>query len=343
MENLYIDIGSTNIKFSTDSDKSQSALPFLQSDDSTAGHYTVDSTLLYKTIKSIIDKYIGSVKNVYLSVQMHGYVLGYGDKTFSNYISWQDKRAKGYESEFTRLYQSHFDKNSGTSIKTNLSAVSLFYNKKFGLEKLEQVTSFYTLGSFLAYMLTDNNSTHITDATCSGFYRVDGSQNSQIINGVFGQKVSMPIASLKVKSVGTYQDINIFTPIGDQQWNILINKTIAKNDIIINLGTAGQVCKILQGFECGDFESRPYFDGDTLATVTNLMGGKYIFENRDVRDLMAELSQNYISAIEKVGYNKTIHIIGGAVEYNKELLKNVEKNIHNYFKLKRLEKEGKKQ
>ena len=102
----------------------------------------------------------------FISVQMHGYILQYQTGEFSDYFSW---RSGGGDTESAALKSIDFSVR-GTSLKGNLPIAKL-YRLKHELDG----TQFYTLGSYIAYLLTGNNITHKTDACASGFYNADGS------------------------------------------------------------------------------------------------------------------------------------------------------------------------
>ena len=91
----------------------------------------------------------------------------------------------------------------------------------------------------------------------------------------------------------------------------------------MTLGTAAQLCCIAEGFAAGHFESRPYFGGNTLCTVTGLPGGEYIsrtIEATSAKVLRETLAEAYASALKKLPPRKKIIVTCGVVHYHRILM-----------------------
>jgi sugar (pentulose or hexulose) kinase len=67
----------------------------------------------------------------------------------------------------------------------------------------------------------------------------------------------------------------VFTPVGDQQ-SSLMGIGIHKNQIAVNIGTGGQIAKIVENLEMNELQMRPYFQGRFLLTKTHLPAGRSI-------------------------------------------------------------------
>ena len=315
MKNLLIDIGSTNIKWTTDDNTSELKVcktAFPKSKQLPPPYFEVQLEKIIYIIDDIINS-SKNIKNIFISTQMHGYVLADQDyNPITDYISWQDERAALIEFPYI------ITKEQGVDLKPNLPRASVFALSQLNPEKYQKAYEFFTLGSYIAYYLTNNNATHITDAAPSGFYNVVTRQAEKT-------QFRLPVASYDVEIVGRYKGINVFSPVGDQQAAIL-GCGAQTDTYILNLGTAGQLCAISDTFIKGDFESRPYFFDKTLCTVTRLMGGKVI-QNYQGQDLEDKLTQNYLNAIKKLPKKAKILVTGGVVNYQKQLLTEVLKNI----------------
>lgn len=292
-KNLYIDIGSTNIKWKRDGDVRQT--PFPAPVVSKDGRFEVDAEEIFKIVRSLIEEN----DRVFLSVQMHGYVLLKDGVPVTNYVSWRDERGVNTTPNFT------LSKEYGVDIKPNLPRLSL-------QTQTVEYDEFCTLGSYLVYRLTGINATHITDAAPSGFYNVFAKEREKTA-------FKLPIGSYTIKAIGRYGNAEIYTPVGDQQAAILGAVGKDFQGYVLNLGTAAQLCEILDGFVCGEFESRPYFDGKTLCTVTRLIGGGVIAEHTD-EELYERLVEDYGKALKKLPVCSRLVATGGLVKYRKELL-----------------------
>ena len=164
----------------------------------------------------------------------------------------------------------------------------------------------------MVYKLTGKNTTHITDAAASGFFNV----KERVCDKV---EFKLPCATYEVLSVGKYKNTVIFTPVGNQQASVLGAVGKDYEGVILNLGTAGQMCCIKNGFTSGEFESRPFFEGKTLCTVTRLIGGGVIAEKTD-EELEKLLLADYMQAKKKLPTSGNMIITGGVTKYRKKLL-----------------------
>ena len=291
--NIYIDVGSTNIKWKYDNDCAH-YIPFPLPCVNEGVCFEVRAEEIFRIVQSLLR----GAQRAFLSVQMHGYVLLKNSKEVTNYISWRDERAKNFAPNFT------IDKEYGVDIKPNLPRLSL-QTQKVSFDQ------FCTLGSYLIYRLTGKNETHISDAAPSGFYNVHHGTREPV-------PFALPNAQYTVKAVGRYENTEIYTPVGDQQASIL-GAGNHFDGYILNLGTAGQLCCIENGFCQGEFESRPFFDGKTLCTVTRLLGGEVIAQYDD-REIEERLVKDYKSALKKLPTRNKLLVTGGVVQYRKKLL-----------------------
>ena len=314
MNNLYIDVGSTNIKWSVGSCKSK-IIPFPKEFDLTLPYFEVPIAQIKKIILDIVNSV--QCQNIFFSIQMHGYVLlGKKREELTEYISWRDRRAGLVEIPF------RIDAENGVSIKPNLPRASVYAMKILNKNLYSEAYEFCTLGSYIVYILTGINKTHITDAAASGFYNViTGEGNSELI---------LPSISQKVEIAGYYRDIAVYTPVGDQQAAVL-GCNADESSYIMNLGTAGQLCCINNSFIAGDFESRPFFNGKTLCTVSCLMAGKEIKEY--IGDWRQAFYEDYSSAVKRLPERNKIVVTGGVVHYYKNDLIKILKKIYLPFEI----------
>jgi sugar (pentulose or hexulose) kinase len=110
----------------------------------------------------------------------------------------------------------------------------------------------------------------------------------------------------------------VYTPVGDQQ-SAVLGANADEQNYVMNIGTAGQFCSISPTFVSGDFESRPFFDGKILCTVTNLPGGK-IIETYE-KKWADHIYEIYSDAMRKLPKRKGIIVTGGfAKQYREEII-----------------------
>ena len=298
---LYIDIGSTNIKWSHG--KTAGKIPFPAAFDAAYPRYEVRADEIFSIVLNLIDTH--RPQRAFFSVQMHGYVLLKEGREATGYISWRDARGKDLPPDFA------LTEEYGVRIKPNLPRLSLQAQSVAADE-------FCTLGSYLVYRLTGKNTTHVTDAAASGFYNVKTGARDAC-------RYRLPEAVYRVQEAGRYKDTAVFSPVGDQQASVLGAWKGMENaeGYVLNLGTAAQLCCMAEGFAAGDFESRPYFGGNTLCTVTGLPGGGYISRTigtTSAKALRETLAEAYASALKKLPTRRKIIVTGGVVHYHRILI-----------------------
>ncbi len=266
MKVLLMDVGSTFIKYAICDDVSgryilDDKIPFPQAIDDE--RFTVDRCEIETAVKAIMAVAMENMcKRVFVSVQMHGFLLRYKTGEISDYYSW---RNGGGDVESKALLEIDFP-SRGTRLKSNLPIAKL-YKEKEGLAGVE----FFTLGSYVAYMLTGNNTTHKTDACASGFYGVDGKTDNSTIPGII-----LPKFMDGVDICGTYCGMQIFAPVGDHASSVY-GSAIDEDSYLLNIGTTSQIAFLGEGEAPSDmWEKRPYFEqSKTLFTLGNLFYGLY--------------------------------------------------------------------
>ena len=295
MNHLCIDFGSTFVKFSVLSEgnvifKDKHNFPEPCMNNGVA--YEVDIRKIGSIIFEILKKTEGyRVKKCFIAVQMHGYVLRDKKGAFSNYISWKDKSGDITNPNLSKI---NFWKN-GTSLKNNLPAVKLIEKDLDGAE-------FFTLGSYIAYLLTGINKTHKTDACASGFFDAE-----TLIPISVCKNLTLPKVADKMLPIGEYNGIEIYTPCGDHQLSFLGSGAEAEA-YLLNIGTATQISTLGSGCENSAVcEQRPYFTKDRLLTISGLTGGEALFQGYPMTVFCEEIRES----IKKLPPKKKVLVGGG--------------------------------
>ncbi len=291
--------------------------------------YEVAPELIVNQVRGIIENAL-PFKRLYLSTQMHGYLLADEDhRLLTPYISWQDQRslsAAGAADADTEncwfdLFPVQLPLQSGTAVKPNLPVCSLFALQQMHPERFARAKHFYTLGSYLMYCLTGKNTTHITDAAATGLYYAWTGQPLDLLFPA----LSIPQAKMDLLPAAHWRDAEVMAPIGDQQASVYGSGIVEDLHYVLNLGTAGQLCVVAKGFVSGSFESRPYFSGTTLCTVTRLPGGREIAASAGdgSRAMAVQLADIYREAMNRLPRRNKLIVIGGAARHHKDLLEEV--------------------
>jgi hypothetical protein len=225
------------------------------------------------------------------SMQMHGYIAKYKDGSLSEYVSWRDKSGDKEQDKFVGVNFNDF----GLTLANNLPVTKI---------DGDTVREFYTLGSYLAYILTGNNATHITDAFASGFYYSPSGQPNAFAKGMI-----MPSVCASSQVVGEYEGLKILCPFGDHQISFL-GSDAQTNAYLINIGTGAQVCCLAPyGYPDGAYQKRPYFNEEyCLYSFCGLHGvdGK----SRDKEGLLERI----VNAVLALPKKKTAIVGGGGGE-----------------------------
>ncbi|MBQ9481215.1 MAG: hypothetical protein IJU84_03545 [Clostridia bacterium] len=310
MSNLFIDVGSTNIKYSED-DGNINIIDFPHPTNRTEHIFEVPIDRITDSITAVING--SAAKRVYFSVQMHGYVLS-DEKhlPLTEYISWRDAR---YRLLGRGEYPFFLPAESGTAIKDNLPALSIYAGQSLYPEVYSKAVYVDTLGSYLTYYLTGNAVVHVTDACPTGFYiSATGELNHDVTGLPYFKGLKFPAATTRIEQAGSYLGKAIFSPVGDQQASVY-SAGVTAEDYLLNTGTTSQICCLSDIFETGDFESRPYFNGKTLCTVSGLIGGGAPCEVKGKEDILIE---NYGNAIKRLPKRSGLIFVGTFVERYRE-------------------------
>ncbi len=295
-QDLFIDLGSSYIKWRV-GNGAVKRVAFPKEAKLSPPYFEVPADKIKDKVLAIVDS--SSCRRIFMSVQMHGYVLldSLG-REITNYISWQDRRSEGMDIPIQLVAE------NGVSLKPNLPRASLYAMSLRQPEIYGRAHTFCTLGSYLTYILTGVNMTHITDAASSGFYNVITCEGKS--------SLQLPQATKTVRLAGKYKDMLVYTPVGDQQAAVL-GCGAGEESYVMNLGTAGQLCCVNSSFIHGDYESRPYFGGKTLCTVSRLMAGRELVSGSD--HWVHALYEDYYNALQKLPVRKDIVVTGGAAKF----------------------------
>lgn len=277
MRALLIDVGSTFIKYAVYEkdllffDKTPFPEPLIND----GKRFVVSRNTLLDKILSIFEstEHYGCSVAIF-SVQMHGYVARFADGSFSEYISWRDRSGDVGQQKFAGVNFNDF----GLSLEDNLPVTKI---------DASSVKEFFTLGSYLSFILTGNNTTHVTDAFASGFYFARSGKLNRFSDGMI-----MPYATTAVESVGEYEGIKILCPFGDHQVSFL-GSGASNESYMINIGTGAQVCCVAPyGAPDGEYQKRPYFDEQScLYSFCGLRGidGKMNDKNEFMDRIMSSI------------------------------------------------------
>lgn len=318
---LLIDVGSTSLKsavYDTQSSEKGNVrkCPFPAPLRNEPPFFEVDAGAILAAVRAMIDAVL-PLDAICFSVQMHGYLLGDASgRAVTPYISWQDERSLCLPEN--RRYPFALPAGRGVSKKPNLPLAGLHMMRSGQPELFRRAARVYSLGSFIAHALTGRNAAHITDLAPIGAYDA----HSGALEEAGLPPLAFPQALTSFEPVGTYRGARVYAPVGDQQASAL-GSGLHPSEYLLNLGTATQVCAISGQPVYGEFESRPYFDGQTLCTVTRLTGGRSIVERFSEVGFDEALASEYGAALTRLPVRTKLLAVGGVCTYFPELIRAV--------------------
>jgi|694.fasta_scaffold45581_7 sugar (pentulose or hexulose) kinase len=223
-------------------------------------------------------------QGVLLSNQMHGLVLMREKDFCSPFISWQDLRCLESEdgvSSFQKLKNRlgifSVLHETGEYLRPGFPITQLFRLQGMG-EKLGVVCD---LGSAIVSALTENpvQQIHMSNAAATGCWDIKkGDWHRDIIRTAKIDCFDWPGVVVGEEVLGYLKwggrTIPVYPSVGDQQVSLLGAGLWRDDQVSFNIATGSQVSRLSSEFQVGDFQTRPYFQGRYLQTITHLPAGR---------------------------------------------------------------------
>jgi sugar (pentulose or hexulose) kinase len=233
--------------------------------------------------------------------QLHGMVLATEDgQAVSNAISWQDQRTLQpfpggcgtYFDEVNRRITVEERRQLGNEPRPGLPLCYLFWLAQNHL--LPKGTLVVTaLPNFVIASLCGCPPTSdVTNAFAHGALHVETLQWHRPVIARLGlERVDWPeivpqgtvIGELRVGS----RHVPVFAPVGDYHCS-QVGAFLDEGELSVNISTGSAVIQLARGCEFGDYQTRPWFDGRFLKTITHIPGGRAL--NALVR-LLSQLAE----------------------------------------------------
>ncbi|SOX53586.1 sugar kinase [Mycobacterium ahvazicum] len=287
---LLVDIGSTYVKVAVlrsdeniDAETKFQFPPFL----SLAGPYrTVDPAVVLDVVEGAIASVLPEADNpdrILLSGQMHGWTLtDRHNEPQLPLATFGDNRALRPDNGTSRLDElrnalpSQTWLATGNELRSGLPVAGIYATD---LSAFDGPLRVHSLLSWVAASLTGKPAfvQHTTDAAASGMFDLHaGSWCEQATTLVGGNaRLELPRVSSTPEVVGKHRTsgATVFTPIGDQQ-AALLGAGLRHGVTAFNISTGGQVARLAETHAEDRCQTRPYFDGLLLHTVTHLPAGR---------------------------------------------------------------------
>lgn len=233
--------------------------------------------------------------------QLHGLVFTTErGEAVSNAINWQDQRALqpfpgghgSYFDEVNRRITRQERQELGNEPRPGLPLCYLFWLAQNNRLPAEPAVAASLPNFVIANLCGCLPKSDVTNAFAHGALNVQTlSWHQPVIRklGLDGVRWPEIVPQGSVAAdypVGTRR-LPVFMPVGDYHCS-QVGAFLDEGELSVNISTGSAVIQLARGCEFGDFQTRPWFDGRFLKTVTHIPGGRAL--NALVRLLM-ELAQ----------------------------------------------------
>ena len=322
---LLIDFGTTSTKsVLADLDSGafshlqrHPALPRLEAPDQ---RYEIDPGAIAARFDQICAAYAdrAPLAGIVVCAEMHGFVLVDGTGApLSPYIGWLDNRSLEPLEDgapFDRLSQrlgDAFKETTGMRPRPGFPLFNLLHlARSVALPPEVRVCS---LPDWLALAAgEETQKAHPTMLTAMGFFEVETDQPADaLLNALAeagGPRCRFNQATRILEAAGYWRGrggrVPLFVGVGDHQCAVLGAGNRPEASLSVNLGTGSQVTLIDRRVNNAEIETRPFFDGSFLQTISHIPAGRVLNEfigfleqanpQRDFWPLLAELDEAQI-------------------------------------------------
>lgn len=280
-----VDVGSSFIKGAIlDLEKleirSARRLPFPDfTDGLRVGHREVDPALILDAVEGVLAGMIGQEPHcdgLVLCGQMHGFVLVDAlGQAASNYISWLDRRVSTEEFDALRATLSEGElRELGNEFRPAIAVPMLCWLRQHGCLPTGSVTP-VSIADFVAGRLCHARPImEPTQAAAFGGLKLGSTNWHDEILERFGlSSLDWPEVRPTGSVVGVWRGVPCYASVGDQQC-ALAGALLGPREISVNIGTGSQIAMITSSLPADTLQTRPYFDGQFLRTITHIPGGR---------------------------------------------------------------------
>lgn len=212
-----------------------------------------------------------------LTGQMHGIVyLNDEGMAVSPLFTWQDGRGnlKGQSGKsICEQISGHF----GISAFSGYGLITHLYNLQEGSVP-KQAASVATIADYFAMVLTGAKAPilHSSNAASLGLYDIrNHTWREDILRSFGGESAILPQTTRRFETIGSYRGIPVAIAIGDNQASFLGAVRYADEQVLLNMGTGGQVSLLSDcALEAEEIETRPFCDEAYLLVGASLCGGR---------------------------------------------------------------------
>ncbi len=298
---LAIDIGSSTIKGGVVDPASTSIGPLVRAPfpepapGLPAGHFEVDPATIVQAVRQVIDMLVANATDaeaVFFCGQMGGVILvDDAGGPLTNYLSWRDQRTLAphrsggnYLDAIHRCWTAGELRELGSELKPGSATSLLFWlveNKALpgGAVPL-------TLGDFVLTQLA-GAAPHTEPTQAIGTLDLlTGDWHHEAFTSLGIHDLNWPPLVECQTPVGSFAGLPCYPVVGDQQ-AALGGVELAEGELSLNISTGSQVSLLSSKLTLGEYQTRRYFGGRYLNTITHLPAGRSL---NVLVDLLTELA-----------------------------------------------------
>jgi sugar (pentulose or hexulose) kinase len=214
-------------------------------------------------------------------------VLTTGDgQAVSNAINWQDQRALqplprgggSYFDEVNRRVTLEERRQLGNEARPGVPLCYLFWLAQNNRLPAEAAVVASLPGFVVANLCGCPPQTDVTNAFGYGALNVETlAWHRHVIEKLGLDRAQWPEILPPGAVLGQYRaagrSLTVFAPVGDYHCS-QAGAFLEPGELSVNVSTGSAVIQLANGCECGDFQTRPWFDGRFLKTITHIPGGR---------------------------------------------------------------------
>ncbi len=272
-----------------------------------AGHFEVSMTAIVDGVRRVITRLLATspqAKAVLVSSQMGGVVLvDDAGRPLSNYLSWRDQRTlqphpsgKSYIEEVRDRWSDQEFAELGRELQPGSATTLMFWLAEQG--RLQRSAGVASVGdAAIAQLCGAVPKMHPTEAIgLLNLHERDWHRSAFAKLGL--EHIRWPAIADEVHPVGVLQPpfpaIPCYAAFGDQQC-ALYGAGLMEDELSINISTGSQVSRRTAQAQMGEYQTRAYFDGAWVNTITHLPAGRSL---NVLMDFLTELPRRAGMTIE---------------------------------------------
>ena len=250
-------------------------------------HFEIDAAAMVAAVASVIDELVEKVEDIEGIVscsQMAGIVLvDAAGNAQSNYLSWRDQRSlephPAGAGSYYDVLREHITAEGmvqlGHECKVGSALSLLFWLFENG--QLPVDTTPLIVADYVWRVLCDAEPvTEYTNAL--GTIDLNTRKwHAQALKRLRLDGVEWPRLCEPYEVIGEFKTsrgvVPCYPSVGDHQC-ALAGTLLQKNELSINVSTGSQISLLASSYQPGNYQVRPYFDGQYLNTVTHLPAGR---------------------------------------------------------------------